>query len=146
MNNIFVKSEKDEEEVEKFLNEYAPGVEVGISSNGVIYTDNPLVTIGAIREIASVYAISNDPSGQAKRIKEALADRFSNFSLVYTDNKNKFIFYVSNDETFVWKDGKSIVSEAHDSIGEYESYLDYEELSEHIGSCAFRNNGVTIFM
>lgn len=146
MNNIFVKSEKDEEEVEKFLNEYAPGVEVGISSNGVIYTDNPLVTIGAIREIASVYAISNDPSGQAKRIKEALADRFSNFSLVYTDNKNKFIFYVSNDETFVWKDGKSIVNEAHDSIGEYESDLDYEELSEHIGNCAFRNNGVTIFM
>ena len=146
MNNIFVKSEKDEEEVEKFLNDYAPGVEVGTSSNGVIYTDNPLVSIGAIREIASVYAINNDPSGQAKRIKEALADRFSNFTLVYTDNKNKFIFYVSNDETFVWKDGKSIVNEAHDSIGEYESDLDYEELSEHIGGCAFRNNGVTIFM
>lgn len=146
MNNIFVKSEKDEEEVEKFLNEYAPGVEVGISSNGVIYTDNPLVAIGAIREIASVYAINNDPSGQAKRIKEALADRFSNFTLVYTDNKNKFIFYISNDETFVWKDGKSIINEAHDSVGEYESDLDYEELSEHIGSCAFRNNGVTIFM
>lgn len=146
MNNIFVKSEKDEEEVEKFLNEYAPGVEVGVSSNGVIYTDNPLVTIGAIREIASVHAINNDPSGQAKRIKEALSDRFSNFTLVYTDNKNKFIFYVSNDETFVWKDGKSIVNEAHDSIGEYESDLDYEELSDYIGSCAFRNNGVTIFM
>ena len=146
MNNIFVSSKKDEEEVVKFLNKYDPGVEVFRSNNSAIYTDNPLVTIGAIGELASVCAINNDPLGQAKRIKEALADRFSNFTLLYTDNKSKLIFYINNDETFIWRDGKCIVSEVHDSIGKYASDLDYEELSDYVSSCAFRNKGVVIYI
>lgn len=139
---VFANNNSAYKEISSLIDKYASGSIIH-NRYGLITTDNPLVLFGAINELFSVYSIRKDPANQLELVHKNLSENLNcSFAMNYIDSEEKLIFFVSNNEQFVYKDNKVISGKVNyrEFIGNFvetREYVNYMSLNYNLNIAVY---------